>query len=94
MGRPSLFGQPVGHPREQTSRLDLLIFTSHGIVPVHESAVRIIPPSPNMQFEKCWYAVSIRAVNQQEGLALKHRRGGVIRQPGSLVHDELNPHQP
>ena len=74
--------------------IDLLIFTTHRIVPVHERALGVIPPSPHVQLEKGEYAIPVRAVNLQEGLALEHRRAGVILEPGRLVCDELDAHQP
>ena len=71
----------------------LLAFAGHPVVPVHEGAVGIVPPSPNMQLIECGEAITIRAVHELKGLAFQHRRSVVMCQPGSSVHDVLDAHQ-
>jgi hypothetical protein len=80
--------------REETSLIDLLLaFAGHLRVPVHERTVRIVPPRPDVQFEKCGQAEPVRAIDDLECLPLKHRRTGVIRKPRVIIHDELDTHQ-
>src|ERR1019366_8395116 len=62
--------------------MDLLTFAGDVVIPIHERTVGVVPPSPDVQFEMCWQAVSVRAANELERLPLKHRRTGVMRQPG------------
>src|SRR5690349_15334049 len=60
---------------------DLFTFTGHLVIPVHKGAVRVIAPGPDVQFEVCRQAVSVRAGNVLERLSLEHRRTIVIREP-------------
>jgi len=39
-----------GH--EQTSPIDLLTFAGHVVVPVHERALRVIAPGPDVELEE------------------------------------------
>ena len=43
---------------------DLLPFAADVIVPIDEGAVRIVAPSPHVQFEERWYAVAVRCADQ------------------------------
>src|SRR5262249_11736178 len=71
----------------------LLTFAAHLVIPVHERTVWVVPPGPDVQFEMCWQAVTIRAVNELERLSLKYRRSAVTRQPGGGNDNELHADQ-
>ena len=51
-------------PHERTSRPGLFTFAGHLVIPVHERAVGVVPPSPDVQFEMCRQAVSVRAARR------------------------------
>ena len=72
-----LAARPCGPPS-----LELLAFAAHLVIPVHERAVGVVPPCPDVQFEMCRQAVPVRAVDELERLSLEHRRSVVTRQPG------------
>src|SRR5437899_136539 len=76
-----------------SSRIDLLTFAAHLVVPIHECAVGVVPPSPDVQFEMCRQPVSVRATDELERLPLEHRRTVVMREPGVGYYNELHANQ-
>jgi hypothetical protein len=61
---PTHVRNPMDASREQTSRINLLTFAGHVIVPVHKCSVGVVPPGPNVQFEKRRYAVAVWAAHE------------------------------
>src|SRR5947209_18909591 len=76
-----------------SSSVDLFTFAAHLVVPIHECAVGVVPPSPDVQFEMCWQPVSVRAANELERLPLEHRRTVVMREPGVGYYNVLHADQ-
>src|SRR5215467_4795470 len=80
---------------EQTLSFNLLAFAGDVIVPVHERAVGVVPPSPDVQLKNRTDPVAVRAADEQKGLSFEHWRSVVvICEPSSSVHDELDAYQP
>src|ERR1035438_10536176 len=84
---------PYAPTAHRTSAIDLFTFAGHLVVPVHERTVRVVPPSPDVQFEMCRQTVPVRAVHELERLSLEYRRTAVTRQPGGRDDNELYAHQ-
>ena len=49
----------------------LLTFAGDFVIPIHERAVGIVAPCPDVQLKKCRNAISVRAVNELESLAFE-----------------------
>ena len=67
------FGSPSGADvqGEPTSPGSLLMGASHVVVPVHERALRVIPPRPDVKLvQRIRNGVPVRAVDEQEDLTL------------------------
>ena len=75
-------------------KIQLLPFATHSVVPVHKSAIRIVSPRPDVEFEECRYAVPIRAADKLEGLAFELRRTGMTGEPGGNIHDVFDTYEP
>src|SRR5689334_3043558 len=72
-----------------------LAFASYSIVPVDEGALRVVSPSPHVQFEEWVEIEAVRCADQLEGLAVEHRGSVVVvLEPGGRVDDEFHSDQP
>jgi len=64
------------------------------VVPVHEGALRVAAPRPNMQFEERWDVETIGSANEVKHLSIEYWRCVVIGgQPRCRVEDELHADQ-
>src|SRR3984957_20587149 len=79
---------------EQTPANPLLAFAADLVVPVDESALRIIAPGPDMQLEKIIQGKAVRRRDELEILAVELRRcSAIVRQPRGRIHAVLDAHQ-
>src|SRR5580692_12574422 len=60
------------------------------VVPVHERALGVAAPRPNVEFEERLYGVAVRGVDVQKHLALENGGRGMSLQPGRCIHDKLH----
>src|ERR1700734_983190 len=78
----------------QTSPTDLLTVASHGIVPVHEGTLGVVPPGPHMEFEERIDAEAIREANEIENLIVEYGRSvGIGREPARGGEDEFDAYE-
>jgi len=68
----------------------LLICASHVVVPVHEVALRVVPPRPDVKLEERRQVESVWAVDEQEYLTLQNGGTRVVLQPSCGVCWLLN----
>jgi len=75
---PRLDGDGADYRNQSSFQRDLLFaFAGHLAIPVHERAVGVVPPGPDVQLEVRRQAVTVRAGNELERLPLQHRRTAV-----------------
>ena len=63
---------------EPTSPASLLMCATDVVVPVHEVALRVVPPCPHVKLEERRYVESIWAVDIQEYLTFQNGRTRVV----------------
>jgi len=76
----------------ETTFYALLTFASYIVIPVHERALRIVSPGPDVQFEECSrYTKPIWTWNELETLAFELWRHVIVScEPTGCVHDVLD----
>ena len=78
------FGSQARETHSMSLRLPgaLLMCASHVVVPVHEIALRVVPPRPYVKLEEGRYVEPVWAVDVQEHLTFQNWRTGVVLRPG------------
>jgi hypothetical protein len=77
-----------------THPIDLLTCAGHVVVPVHERALRVIAPGPDLELEECRNVEAIGGTHEIEDLPVEHRRRVVIgSEPARRVQDELDAYE-
>ena len=70
--------------------MGLLAVAADLVIPIHERALRIVAPCPDVQFEKRGKVVAVRTGDKKKGLAFEDGRSRVIFEPGGGIDDEFN----
>ncbi len=89
-----LFREPRLCLPSSTHRQILLTFAGHVVIPVHERAIGVLSPGPDMEFEECGQAIPVWAIDQLKRLALQHRRTVMARHPSGRIYDKFNTYEP